>query len=200
MALTRKMLKAMGIEEEKIEQIIEAHTETVEALKEQAEEYKDSASKIEQLQSELDEANGKLEQATKDSWKVKYDAIKEEFEDFKADIKSKEVKQAKATAYKKLLTEAGIPDKRIDAILRVTDIDSLDFAKGAFKDEDGIKESIKEEWSDFIVTKKTEGVDTPDPPENTGGSKFEAMSIAEKMAYANEHPNDESVRAWLNKE
>ena len=33
MALTRKMLKAMGIEEEKIDQIIEAHTETVDALK-----------------------------------------------------------------------------------------------------------------------------------------------------------------------
>ena len=29
MSLTRKMLKAMGIEEDKIEQIIEAHTETV---------------------------------------------------------------------------------------------------------------------------------------------------------------------------
>jgi hypothetical protein len=34
MALTRKMLKAMGIEEEKIEQIIEAHAETVDGLKE----------------------------------------------------------------------------------------------------------------------------------------------------------------------
>ena len=31
--LTRKMLKAMNIEDEKIEQIIEAHTETVDALK-----------------------------------------------------------------------------------------------------------------------------------------------------------------------
>lgn len=29
MALTRKMLKAMGIGEEQIEEIIEAHTETV---------------------------------------------------------------------------------------------------------------------------------------------------------------------------
>ena len=33
MALTRKMLKAMGIEDDKIDQIIEAHTETVDGLK-----------------------------------------------------------------------------------------------------------------------------------------------------------------------
>ena len=40
MSLTRKMLKAMGIEDEKIDQIIEAHTETVDALKEQRDGYK----------------------------------------------------------------------------------------------------------------------------------------------------------------
>lgn len=33
MALTRKMLKAMGIEDEKIDQIIEEHAESVNALK-----------------------------------------------------------------------------------------------------------------------------------------------------------------------
>ena len=34
MSLTRKFLSAMGIEEDKIEQIIDAHTDTVNALKE----------------------------------------------------------------------------------------------------------------------------------------------------------------------
>ena len=33
MALTRKMLKAMGIEDEKADEIIDAHAETVDALK-----------------------------------------------------------------------------------------------------------------------------------------------------------------------
>ena len=33
MALTRKMLKAMGIEDEKIEQIIEEHVESIDGLK-----------------------------------------------------------------------------------------------------------------------------------------------------------------------
>ena len=46
MSLTRKMLKAMGIEEEKIDQIIEAHSETVDALKKDRDTYKENASII----------------------------------------------------------------------------------------------------------------------------------------------------------
>lgn len=36
MALTRKMLRAMGIKDEKADEIIEAHSETVDALKQKA--------------------------------------------------------------------------------------------------------------------------------------------------------------------
>lgn len=38
MSLTRKMLRAMGIEDDKADQIIEAHAETVDALKQQVAE------------------------------------------------------------------------------------------------------------------------------------------------------------------
>ena len=52
MAMTRKFLKAMGIEEEKIEQIIEAHTETVNALKEERDKFKGDAEKLPTVQKE----------------------------------------------------------------------------------------------------------------------------------------------------
>ena len=54
MSLTRKMLKAMGIEDEKIDTIIEAHTETVDALKKERDGYKESADKLADVQKELD--------------------------------------------------------------------------------------------------------------------------------------------------
>ena len=38
MSLTRKMLRAMGIEDDKADQIIDAHAETVDALKQQVAE------------------------------------------------------------------------------------------------------------------------------------------------------------------
>ena len=57
MALTRKMLKAMGIEEEKIDEIIDAHTETVNALKDQAKQDKDAAARLESVQKEIGRAS-----------------------------------------------------------------------------------------------------------------------------------------------
>ncbi len=76
MALTRKMLKAMGIEEEKVDQIIEAHTETVDALKTQAKEAEEKAKDVDKLQGRIDELEEEAKDAKKDSWKVKYDALK----------------------------------------------------------------------------------------------------------------------------
>ena len=43
MALTRSFLKALGIEEEKIGEIINAHSETVSGLKAEIEKYKGDA-------------------------------------------------------------------------------------------------------------------------------------------------------------
>ena len=54
MALTRKMLKAMGIEDEKIDQIIEEHAESVNALKAQRDELKEAAGKADGYKKELD--------------------------------------------------------------------------------------------------------------------------------------------------
>lgn len=51
MALTRRMLKAMGISDEQVDEIIAAHTETVDALKEQRDAYKADAEKLADVQS-----------------------------------------------------------------------------------------------------------------------------------------------------
>lgn len=62
MALTRKMLKAMGIGEEQIDQIIEAHADTVDALKEERDALKGKAQKLAGVQKELDDTKNSLTQ------------------------------------------------------------------------------------------------------------------------------------------
>ena len=57
MALTRKFLSALGIEEEKAEQIIAAHTETVDGLKAERDKYKEDAEKLPATQNELAEGS-----------------------------------------------------------------------------------------------------------------------------------------------
>ena len=54
MALTRKMLSAMGIDDEKQDEIINAHIEVVNALKEERDNYKSDSKKAESLQKKHD--------------------------------------------------------------------------------------------------------------------------------------------------
>ena len=179
MALTRKMLKAMGIEDEKVEQIIEAHTETVTALKDERDAFKADAEKLPTVQKELDEL--KATDNKEDTYKVKYDALKEEFDSFKKEQSEKELRVKKEQAYKVLLQEAGVSEKRVDAVLKVSDIDSLELNEdGSVKDADNLKKGIETEWEDFIVRKETQGTQTPTPPQGSGKvykSKEEIMSI-----------------------
>ena len=176
MALTRKFLSALGIEADKVDEIINAHTETVDALKHERDSYKADAEKLPEVQKEL---NSIKEQAAKNDGKnpfeVKYNAIKEEFENYKKEQTAKETKAKKADAYRAILKEAGVSEKRIDAVLRVSDIDGLKIDKdGAVEGKDALLESIKKDWSDFIVTQGTQGAKTPNPPANGGGKTYKS--------------------------
>lgn len=181
MSLTRKFLSAFGIEEDKVDEIIKAHTETVDALKEQRDAYKADAEKLPAVQKELDDLKAAAEKGDKDPYKVKYEALKEDFDKFKSEQKEKETHAKKESAYRALLEETGISEKRIASVLKVSDVDAIEFAEdGKVKDADTLKASIKEEWEDFIVTKDTQGAPTATPPAGSGKtykSKDEIMAI-----------------------
>lgn len=184
MSLSRKFLKAMGIEDEKIDQIIDAHSETVTALKAEMDEYKSSAEKLTSVQKELDKMRADAKEAEekngKDPYKVKYDALKEDFENYKKEVSEKETKANKEKLYTELLKDAGVNEKRIAAVLRVSDLDSVEIEDGKIKNAKDLTKSIKEEWADFITTTKDKGADVTNPPGGTGKSgktKDEIMSI-----------------------
>lgn len=171
MALTRKMLKAMGIEEEKIDQIIEAHAETTDALKAERDEYKADAEKLADVQKKLDKANEAIAKQGDGEVvpKSDYDKIKREYDDYKAGIDAEKTHSAKETAYRELLKAAGVSDKRISAVVKVTDIDGIELDKdGKIKDADERTNNIKTEWADFIETTTTHGAKTANPPANNG--------------------------------
>ena len=55
MALTRKFLAALGIEADKVEEIISAHMETVNGLKDEKEALQKKADQVDSLTEELNE-------------------------------------------------------------------------------------------------------------------------------------------------
>ena len=110
-----------------------------------------------------------------------YDALKEEFTDYKKDVEAKETTAKKSDAFRALLKEVGIREKRIDAVLRVSDLDSIELDEnGAIVDAAKLKKSIAEEWEDFIDTTEQKGVQTVNPP--AGKGKGKTMTKDEIMA------------------
>ena len=187
MSLTRKMLKAMGIEEDKIEQIIEAHTETVSALKDERDSYKEDAEKLADVQKELNTAKEKIAKHGDGETvsKTEFDELKKEYEDYKKDITAKETRTAKVNAFRELLKAAGVSDKRFDTVIKVSDIDGIELDKdGKIKDADKLTESVKTEWADFIVQTQTTGAKTATPPSNGGSgvkTRDDIMKITDRQ-------------------
>lgn len=177
MALTRKFLSALGIEADKIDEIITAHTDTVDGLKEDLTKYKSKAESYDEAKKELDEI--KKTSGKEDSYKVKYEAVKQEFDDYKKEITNKETLAKKSEAYRKLLTEVGINEKLLDKVLAVTKLDDIELEGDNIKDADKVTDSIKSEWGDFIVKTKQEGETTKTPPKGTGTkmTKEQVMAI-----------------------
>ena len=180
MGLTRKFLKGMGISDEQIDAIIDAHTETVDALKAQRDELKADAEEYAETKKKLEAAEKTIAEAGKDSYKVKYEALKEDFDKYKHEQTQKETHGAKLAAYREMLKACGISEKRIESVLKVSDVDSVELDEnGAIKDADKKSESIKAEWADFIPTEPTKGANTATPP--TGGS---GSADPSKMTFA----------------
>lgn len=181
MAFTRKFLSALGIEADKIDEIINAHVEVVDGLKEERDDFKKDAEKLADVQKQLDEANDKLAKHSEDGETVAksdYENLKKEYDDYKTAQTAKETNRAKERALRAMYKALGIPEKRVDAIMKVTSLDDYDLDKdGKLKDAEKHTENAKTEWAEFIPTTVTKGAQTATPPANNGGNTLTKKDI-----------------------
>lgn len=183
MALTRKFLKAMGIEEEKIEEIITAHTDVTDALKADRDKYKADAEKLPSVQKLYDDLKKEVDEKGDDSYKEKYEKEHKDFEDYKASIDAEKLAAKKVTAYKALLKKAGIKDKIIDLIVKGTSMDGVELDENdEIKEADTKVEDIKKEYADYIVKTREEGENPETPPDGDGGDGGAKLSRAAQIA------------------
>lgn len=181
MALTRKYLSTMGIEDDKIEQIIQAHTETVNGLKEERDKYKDDADKVPDLQNKIKELEDAAKDSGKDTFKVKYEEVKQELEDLKTSIENEKVTANKTGALKELLEGIGLKETLIDKVIKLSDMETIKLGEdGKIEKADELAESYKKEWADFITTKQEKGAETKKPP--AGGSEKPTMEQLDEMS------------------
>lgn len=108
MSITRKFLKAMGITDEQVESIIDAHTETVDGLKTDAAKYKADADLLADVQKQLDAANEKLETAGGGEIQAKLDALQAKYATDTGALAAKLADRDYSDAITRTVTGAGI--------------------------------------------------------------------------------------------
>jgi UDP-glucose 6-dehydrogenase len=187
MSLTRKYLQGMGLTEEQVDAIIESNEETIKGLKSEIARYKADAEGKEEIQKELDELKAKQsDDDPSELAKVQKQLSDKtaEFDKFKAEVEAKETKAKKETAYRKLLKEAGISDKRIDIVVKASpsEIEAIAFDKdGNVKDADKITAGVKDTWAEFVVKQGEKGADVSNPPAGNGGNPDNHPSRAAEL-------------------
>lgn len=171
MALTRKMLKAMGIEDEKIDQIIEAHSETVDGLKDKLRKAEEDAEDLKDVQKELDDLKKKTD-GSKD-WEKKFNDERKAFEDFKKEIAGKETAAAKEKAVRAYFEGKGIKGDNLEIAIRGAkdEIAGLELDGEKIKDAKSLDDLVAGTYKGLVVKTQTGGAGTNTPPGNTGGKK-----------------------------
>ena len=179
--------------EEKEQQIMDGHIAVTDAIKDDRDKYKTEADKAAELQRQLDKSKGG------EDYKQKFEDEHRAFEDFKAQTaQNAETAKVKA-AYRKLLTDEGIGEKRLDAILKVTDLSGMKIGEdGNLIGSDELRNAIKTDWGEFIPQREERGAKVETPPKQDNNT-FNTMTLADKMKYANQHPSDPAVMEWLKK-
>ncbi len=167
MALSRKLLSALGIEADKIEQIIEAHTETVDALKNERDSLKSKADSYDKVKTELDQ----LKETAKNGGD--YAKLKQDFDDYKAAVEKEKTDSAKKEALQKIAKDAGLSEAGIAKAVKYSDLSGIELdEKGGVKDSKALLKSLREEWPEYIVKESTQGADAGNPPVGASGKSY----------------------------
>lgn len=163
MSITRKALVAMGIENEKAEQLLDMHLETVNGLKEVITSLKTENERIPTLSDELKQLKALKEQS--DDYKAKYESEKSEFENFKKKLEIEKTDEAKKKAYRDLLEKNNIRKDKIDLIMRTVKLSDLNLQEdNTLENSEELNKSILKDWSDFVEHTAVKGTNAANPP------------------------------------
>ena len=198
-AFVREVFSGAGADPTKIpeavDKIVEGNVASIDALREEITDLKTKlktaegdSGKLKDVQKELDELKAQVAEDAKAREGKDYDALKKEYEDYKAEVQEKAVKSAKEKALRGLLSDMKVSDKGTSMIMKYMGVSGIELDEdGKLKDAASIKKAVKEDWSDYIPTVETKGADTKTPPtDGKGGgiakTREEIMAIKDTTA------------------
>lgn len=177
MAFTRAYLKSLGCNDDQTQAIVDAHLEVVNQIKEERDKLKTEAEKLPALEKQLEDLK------TGEDYKAKFEKEHADFEAYKGDVARKETRAKIEAEYRKLLAEEKIPQKRLDAVIRLTELDGMKLDKdGHLQDTDKLREEIRKDWGEYVQETHERGAEVQTPPTTGKPTRSKAEILAIKDA------------------
>ena len=194
MSITRKLLKGMGLTDEQVDTIIEAHTETVDGLKADVSRYKADAGKLAGVQKELDG----LKAAGDGGYKSKYEKEHSDFEAFKSNITAKETKAAKEKAVRAFFESKNITGANLDLAMRGCgeEMAALELDGDKIKDTKGLDALLSGAYKGLVSTMQQQGANPANPPAGTPAKRYTTEELR-SMSAAEINANWDAIKASI---
>ena len=185
----------MGLTDEQVDTIIEAHTDTVDGLKGDITRYKADAEKLPGVQRELDD----LKAAGDGGYKDKYEREHSDFETYKAAVSAREAKAAKERAVKAYFESKNIVGANLELAMRGCgeELAALELDGDKIKDARSLDALIEGVFRPLVSTVQTMGANTAAPPAKPDGKSYTAADIR-GMSAADINKNWDSIKESLN--
>ena len=172
----------MGLTDEQVDTIIEAHTDVVDGLKDEINSNKDAVKRLAEITKERDE----LKAQGDDGYKEKFEKEHSDFEKFKAEIAAKETRESKGKAFLSILNLANIKGANAEFVMDSKTaekmIDELEIKDGKVVNQEDVVKAVTEKWGNYAERKEVINAPVPNPPTNTGGTSITKEDFA-KMSY-----------------
>jgi chromosome segregation ATPase len=185
MALTRAFLKSLGLDEDKVTSIIEAHTETISGLKSEKAALEQQLADAQKDGETLKTVQKELDDLKKDDYKGKYESEKQAHEDLKATVQKDKDRAAKETAVRAYYEAKNIKGANQAIAMRGTNLDALELDdKGAIKDTSALDALVAGDFKPLTAGARV--VDSGGAlgnPDNGGSNKPLSLNAALREAY-----------------
>lgn len=174
--LTRKFLRALGVEDDKIDEIVNAHQYTLEEIRAERDGLKESSGKLAKAQAEVTRLTEALEKAGKhggDAAKVQAD-----FDAYKQQVEAEKANAAKSAAMRKVLKDSGVQrEEFLELLMGKVDLSAVEMDGETVKNAQTLVDPLKASYAGCFAALSDEGTKPQNPPSG-GGARMTKEQIA----------------------
>ncbi|MGN1019810.1 MAG: hypothetical protein ACI4O7_05510, partial [Aristaeellaceae bacterium] len=193
MALTRSLLRELNLEDSAIEQIIQAHSETVTALKAEIDAARAEAAALTDVTAERDMLMEQIAQLSAQQADARQ--LQEEFDAWKAREQQSLTDAEKQRLLRQALLDAGANGKAVALLAREIDPDSLVITGGALHNAGEVIAPVREKYAAFFARPVRLPAPVIQPPASLHGALTRQDLAA--MSAEDINANWDAVRAAL---